>query len=80
MFEAKNTVETSVLQFSETESADKAQEGPSYSNIDTMQASKPDCVKTIVPGIKIPGLSNIFTGDMFLVKDTTLVSTVHHIM
>lgn len=34
----------------------------------------------VVPQIKLPGLSNLFTADMLLVKDPCLVSKVLYIL
>lgn len=68
MSEAQNEIKTSGPQSSELETTDKIQ-----LTIDT-QIVKSDSTNNTFSKIKISGLNNMFSGDMFLVKDPALVS------
>lgn len=65
---AQNEIKTSGPQSSELEPTDKIQ------LITDTQIVKSDCANNTFPKIKICGLNNMFSGDMFLVKDPALVS------
>ncbi|XP_072762598.1 uncharacterized protein [Anoplolepis gracilipes] len=66
-------IEIKMSQSFESEPIDKSQLKLSNNNTNTnTQILNSDCIKNMFPKIKISGLNNMFSEDMFLVKDLAL--------
>ncbi|XP_011706366.1 PREDICTED: uncharacterized protein LOC105461562 [Wasmannia auropunctata] len=79
MSKTENEVEMHDIQSPESEPVDKSQLGLINSNSNIMQTLKAGCVNNTVPKIKISGLNNMFSEDMFLVKDPALGTALNEV-